>query len=311
MPPAGGSRSHAGLAVGCLLWISLAAAEQFSAAGTPLSPAVPSQPPPATLAHPGPAQNQGDCPVATTSAPVASEPPLLTAPSAADQSAAGTALSRSPQDRALPAEDYRHQLASTRFGWPRLQRWCLWIEPFSGSEAALIWEQRWQAAVARALAQWQSLLPIQIVQDPQAAQVRILRRRPPLFTSADGRLRASHGRASLQLLRVNRAGLERLEPAVEVLLSPAQREAAIEATALHELGHAFGLWGHSDDAEDAMAAVPGPEPVLQLSRRDRATLRWLYSQPTRFGEPTTPEADEPHRSRVLSSGSARCGRSPC
>jgi hypothetical protein len=34
-----------------------------------------------------------------------------------------------------------------------------------------------------------------------------------------------------------------------------------------------------------MAAIPGTRPVLELSRRDRATLRWLYAQPTRFGLP--------------------------
>jgi predicted Zn-dependent protease len=69
---------------------------------------------------------------------------------------------------------------------------------------------------------------------------------------------------------------------VEVLLSPEQRPEAIEATALHELGHAFGLWGHSDEAGDAMAATPGAQPVRQLSPRDRATLRWLDQQPTPF-----------------------------
>jgi predicted Zn-dependent protease len=67
---------------------------------------------------------------------------------------------------------------------------------------------------------------------------------------------------------------------VEVLISPGQRLEAIQATALHELGHAFGIWGHSDQAEDAMAVSPGPHPILQLSERDRATVRWLYQQPT-------------------------------
>jgi predicted Zn-dependent protease len=76
-----------------------------------------------------------------------------------------------------------------------------------------------------------------------------------------------------------------LEPSVEVLLSPGQRPVAIEATALHELGHAFGLWGHSDRAADAMAAVPGSAPVLELTPRDLATLRWLYRQSSRFGSP--------------------------
>ena len=66
---------------------------------------------------------------------------------------------------------------------------------------------------------------------------------------------------------------------MQVLISPGQAEPAIQATALHELGHAFGLWGHSDRAGDAMAVHPGARPVLDLSPRDRATLQWLQAQP--------------------------------
>jgi predicted Zn-dependent protease len=53
----------------------------------------------------------------------------------------------------------------------------------------------------------------------------------------------------------------------------------MQATALHELGHAFGLWGHSDRADDAMAAVPRAMPIVELSARDRATFLWLQQQP--------------------------------
>jgi predicted Zn-dependent protease len=115
--------------------------------------------------------------------------------------------------------------------------------------------------------------------------VLIRRQRPPRLLQPTGTARASHGRATLTLQETERLGVWRLEPRVEVLISPDQRRAAVEATALHELGHAFGLWGHSPDPADVMAVVPGAQPVLRLTRRDRATLRWLYGQPTPFGSP--------------------------
>jgi predicted Zn-dependent protease len=92
----------------------------------------------------------------------------------------------------------------------------------------------------------------------------------------------------LEVLAVQRLQSWRLEPRVTVLVSPELRAAVLEATALHELGHAFGLWGHSDQAADAMAVFQGGEPVKALTQRDRLTLEWLRQQPTRFGG-TPPE----------------------
>ena len=152
-----------------------------------------------------------------------------------------------------------------------------------------------QAAVEAALAQWQPLVRFSLVPQADQAQLRIWRRRPPLQTQANGRIRASHGRAVLHLLAVQRTGHWRAEPRVEVLLSPGQAPLPLQATALHELGHAFGLWGHSDDPADAMAAVPGSRPVLRLSPRDRASVRWLDGQPSRFGQilPAAPPSPLP------------------
>ena len=185
---------------------------------------------------------------------------------------------------------YAGALATTALGWPVLPHWCVWIEPgASGVSAdpasgAAREQARWQQAMAAAVAAWQSLLPIHLVTDGEAAQVRIWRRRPPLRMGADGRSRASHGRALLQLLAVERQpGRWRLEPAVAVLIGPGQRREALQATAVHELGHAFGLWGHSSDPADALAAAPGAVPVLVPSARDRATMSWLRRQSTRFG----------------------------
>ena len=175
--------------------------------------------------------------------------------------------------------DYRDQIQTTVAGSPRLSHWCVWIEP--GSR-----EQRWQPAIGAALSRWQQVLPIDQVPNSDQAQVLVLHRRPPLVYR-EGRQRASHGRTTLTARYVDRGGQWRLEPSLVVMVDSTQRQEGIQATALHELGHAFGLWGHSLNQGDVMAASPGARPLLQLSPRDLATLNWLYHQPTTYGRPWT------------------------
>ena len=133
-----------------------------------------------------------------------------------------------------------------------------------------------------ALDTWSGHLPVIRVQDPDQAHVRVRRQRPPRRRTASG-WRASNGRSRLQLVQVRRQGVWRFEPKGWVLVSPELRAPVLQATALHELGHAFGLWGHSPDPGDAMAVHQGQDPVLKLSARDLETLLWLRSQNASFG----------------------------
>lgn len=195
-----------------------------------------------------------------------------------------------PPPPAADASDYRHLLRATPAGWPIVDHWCVWIEP--PTAAAETGEGRrqadWRVAIDAALQQWSALISISRVSDPEQAQVRVWRRRPPLQRLADGRPRASHGRAVLTLVAAWRQQQWWAEPRIEVLLGADQAPLALQATALHELGHAFGLWAHSDQPGDAMATAPGARPVLQLSRRDRATMQWLRRQHPRMPTAATP-----------------------
>ena len=193
-----------------------------------------------------------------------------------------------PQAAPATAPGYASQLQPSRWGWV-LPKCTTAFEPPSPTTDR--WNQRWQTAVNAALSTWGEQVRLVRVSNPEDAQLRLWRRRPPLQNG-----RASNGRALLQLQQVQRQGRgsSSLEPLVEVLISPGQRQAAIQATALHELGHGFGLWGHSERSSDVMGAVPGATPALELSERDQQTLQWLFEQPSALpAAPSQTTAPEP------------------
>ena len=193
------------------------------------------------------------------------------------------ALERPQVQQPLPG--YAGRLATTAFGRPSLSHWCVWVEPDPAPPDR--WSLRWRQGVDAALHQWRSQLPVTLVEDSSRAQIRILRQRPRRRRTAQG-WRASNGRSTLTLALVSRAGLLRREPHVEVLVSPELRAQSLQATALHELGHAFGLWGHSADPADALAVHQGADPVLIPTTRDRRTLDWVRLQTNRFGPVSEP-----------------------
>ena len=187
-------------------------------------------------------------------------------------------LERSP---VTSAPGYGSVLATTSLGPPVLQKWCVWLEP-ADHQPPDRWEERWTMAVEASLSVWEEVLPITRVMSPAQAHIQIFQRRPPR-RRIGSQWRASNGRSRLQVVEVQRRGQWRLEPRVDVLVSPELRASVIEATAIHELGHAFGLWGHSPQPNDVMAVHQNQKPVVKLSQRDRVTLNWLYQRATGFG----------------------------
>lgn len=52
----------------------------------------------------------------------------------------------------------------------------------------------------------------------------------------------------------------------------------IKKTALHEIGHALGMNGHSSNSADIMYAAISPKQTSYLNGRDRATINRLYGR---------------------------------
>ena len=150
--------------------------------------------------------------------------------------------------------------------------------------------QNWVDAVLQAVQEWSVYLPLEVVAQPAAADISILRSRPPLEAS----LNRETGKLNLPRARSAQTRYEcYLRPAVEapeevlshrftIQLSPDQTVEYTIATARHELGHALGIWGHSPLESDTMY-FSQVRNSPQISARDINTLKRVYEQPTPLG----------------------------
>lgn len=125
--------------------------------------------------------------------------------------------------------------------------------------------------VAWAIARWNSAaLPVTLVGGADSASADIVVRWVPALDS---------GRTGRTDVTWDQQGAIRRAVVVLATHAPDGRRLdgpEMVALALHELGHALGL-GHSDRRSDTMFPVTRSS---ELSERDRATARLLYSLPT-------------------------------
>ena len=142
----------------------------------------------------------------------------------------------------------------------------------------------WTEGMEKAIARWGEYLPLTQITDPTAADISI-RRTPPApvieRNPETGRLEITRARAGLTKFELdNKEGI--LAHRMVIELKPLHNPQGLLDTATHELGHALGIWGHSQVPTDALYYAQSNQSS-GISPRDVNTLKKIYQQPTALG----------------------------
>jgi predicted Zn-dependent protease len=146
---------------------------------------------------------------------------------------------------------------------------------------------KWVEVVQEAITAWTPYLPLTEVETPENADIIINRKYPPV------RARINPETGLYDLPRANSAQtrykfyFSKDEPRLllhrmTIDVSPDQTDDYILAATRHEIGHALGIWGHSDLETDVMYFSQVRQSP-NISPRDVNTLQKIYQQPTRLG----------------------------
>jgi predicted Zn-dependent protease len=134
--------------------------------------------------------------------------------------------------------------------------------------------------------EWNNYLPLQEINRVELADIVILRasvEREIQLNSHTGlynipRTITAQTNYKFYIRKKNRI----LAHKMTIQISPDLGELSTLAAARHELGHALGIWGHSDRETDALY-FSQVKDTPTISVRDINTLQKIYQQPTKLG----------------------------
>ncbi|ARV63068.1 peptidase [Nostocales cyanobacterium HT-58-2] len=150
--------------------------------------------------------------------------------------------------------------------------------------------EEWVNTVLQAVQEWNFYLPLKIVEQPEDADITVVRKAPPLQTSPNSKIPRARSAQTTYEFYVNTSHV--LSHRFTILLSPSQTGQYLLAATRHELGHALGIWGHSPLPTDSLYFSQIRNPPL-ISARDVNTLKRVYEQPTSLGWSVQEQSDIP------------------
>ena len=155
------------------------------------------------------------------------------------------------------------------------------------SPSALNEFEQWQQAVQAGIKLWQPYLPTTLVTESSSADILIYRRQPEL------KIKLNPETGLYDIPRVKAATTEieflltetkpsQLKHQMTIEVNPRQTYDYLVSNIAHELGHALGIWGHSNNTNDIMYFAH-TQDIPPVSDRDLNTLKIIYQQSTRLG----------------------------
>ncbi|MFQ4145200.1 peptidase [Chlorogloeopsis sp. ULAP02] len=182
------------------------------------------------------------------------------------------------QDR-TNSGDYFSQVAPTPVGYLVWSQFPVTVYIETPTVISTKQAETWVNEVLQAVQEWNPYLPLKVIETPEVADITILRKTPPLQISPGNKFPRARSALTTYVLYTNERFLYHR---FTILLHPSQTGKYLLAAVRHELGHALGIWGHSQIESDALyfSQVRNPPPI---SPRDVNTLKRVYEQPTSLG----------------------------